>query len=997
MAGIELAKAYVQIVPSAQGIKGSLGQALTAETEGLGEKTGQHIGTQLAGTLKKVIAAAGIGTLLRDTLLEGGALQQSIGGVETLFKDSADKVKSYAAQAYKTVGLSANDYMEQTTSFAASLLSSVSKDTNAAAQLANMAMVDMADNANKMGTDMASIQNAYQGLAKQNYTMIDNLKLGYGGTQAEMQRLLADAEKLSGVHYELGNLADMYSAIHVIQTEMDITGTTAKEAATTLTGSFAAMKAAAQNLMGSLATGESMTAPLTALADTTKTFMVGNLLPMVGNLLAGIPGMVTSLVPEILQSGTSLMDSLAQGFAAGVPAFLSDALPRLLSFTDQLRVNAGQFVDAGLNLITQLANGLIAGLPQLIAYVPDIVINIAGVINDNMPKILGTGISLVVQLAVGIVQAVPQLLANWKKILQAVLSVISAVNWLNIGKNILAGVANGVKSMGSSMLNAFKGGFASALNWIKSLPAQAVQWGKNLFQSFANGLTGKAGAATLATAGATVAQTAQKEDNWAAQWVNANTSLAQSAQDMAEVAVPAYTRSGNAAAAAAAGAGAAAKTAAAVVESYSDTATQLLGGTTRVTQTVRQLLADGTKQTLETVTDTSRQMVDGVLKDIKTVTETAADGTTTVKQTMETVRETALSVTSTFDRVAEGIATSTKTITDGTTTQKQVITETYDDVVGGALVTVERVRTIAADGTESVAQTIKASAAENFAGLQKSWQAEASKGVLGTFGTLYTAVKKQDWKSVGLWALSTVYSGLAPAAKQLIETTGLDLIRQFNGLLSGMTGSIAQGAWDLGSRICAGLTGGLGQVVQQFSGLGTTLSGILTGLKAPLTAAAAALSSGLQGGLLSSIPSILASLGGLLSAVGTAFVGMLQAIGAALVPTGFGTLKGLALIGAGVALAGTIAYLVSKLKGSFHAGGTGGSGSTGSSGSGAVTSPVIGASGSLWDYETPAPLPQRTPRPNIEVNQYIYSKAQTAADLMREAQYQQERAVLAGV
>ena len=1004
MAGIELAKAYVQIVPSAQGIKGSLGQALTAETEGLGEKTGQHIGTQLAGTLKKVVAAAGIGTLLRDTLLEGGALQQSIGGVETLFKDSADKVKSYAAQAYKTVGLSANDYMEQTTSFAASLLSSVSKDTNAAAQLANMAMVDMADNANKMGTDMASIQNAYQGLAKQNYTMIDNLKLGYGGTQAEMQRLLADAEKLSGVHYELGNLADMYSAIHVIQTEMDITGTTANEAATTLTGSFAAMKAAAQNLMGSLATGESMTAPLTALADTTKTFLVGNLLPMVGNLLAGIPGMVTSLVPEILQSGTSLMDSLAQGFAAGVPAFLSDALPRLLSFTDQLRVNAGQFVDAGLNLITQLANGLIAGLPQLIAYVPDIVINIAGVINDNMPKILGTGVSLVVQLAVGIVQAVPQLLANWKKILQAVLSVISAVNWLNIGKNILTGVANGVRSMGSSMLNAFKGGFASALNWIKSLPAQAVQWGKNLFQSFVNGLTGKAGAATLVTAGATVAQTAQKEDNWAAQWVNANTSLAQSAQDMAEVAVPAYTRSGNAAAAAAAGADAAAKTAAAVVESYSDTATQLLGNTTRVTQTVRQVLADGTKQTVETVTDTSRQMVDGVLKDIKTVTETAADGTTTVKHTMETVRETALSVTSTFDRVAEGIATSTKTITetltDGTTTQKQIITETYDDVVEGALVTVERVRTIAADGTESVAQTIKASAADSFAGLQKSWQAEASKGVLGTFGTLYTAVKKQDWKSVGLWALSTVYSGLAPAAKQLIETTGLDLIRQLNGLLGGVTGGIAKGAWDLGSQICAGLTGGLGQVVQQFSGLGTTLSGILTGLKAPLAAAATALSNGLQGGLLSSIPSILASLGGLLSAVGTAFVGMLQAIGAALVPTGFGTLKGLALIGAGVALAGTIAYLVAKLGGSFHAGGTGGSGSTGSSGgsgSGAVTSPVIGASGSLWDYETPAPLPQRTPRPNIEVNQYIYSKAQTAADLMREAQYQQERAVLAGV
>ena len=242
--GIELGKAYVQIVPSAQGIKSALTEMFDEETEGLGEQTGQSIGQELIGTLKKLIAAAGIGKIISDSINMGGALQQSLGGVETLFKDSADTVKEYAAQAYRTVGLSANDYMEQTTSFAASLLSSVSQDTNAAAQLANMAMVDMADNANKMGTDMQDIQNAYQGFAKQNYTMLDNLKLGYGGTQAEMQRLLNDATKISGVKYDLGNLADMYSAIHIIQQEMDITGTTAKEAATTLTGSFAAMKAA---------------------------------------------------------------------------------------------------------------------------------------------------------------------------------------------------------------------------------------------------------------------------------------------------------------------------------------------------------------------------------------------------------------------------------------------------------------------------------------------------------------------------------------------------------------------------------------------------------------------------------------------------------------------------------------------------------------------------------------------------------------------------------
>lgn len=197
---IEMAKAYVQIVPSADGIRDALTDVFDEETDGLGAKVGQSIGAQLVGTIKKVLAAAGIGKIIKDSIDMGGALQQSIGGIETLFKDSADTVKQYAAQAYQTVGLSANDYMEQTTSFAASLLSSVSEDTNAAAQLANMAMVDMADNANKMGTDMQDIQNAYQGFAKQNYTMLDNLKLGYGGTQAEMQRLLTDAEKISGVH-----------------------------------------------------------------------------------------------------------------------------------------------------------------------------------------------------------------------------------------------------------------------------------------------------------------------------------------------------------------------------------------------------------------------------------------------------------------------------------------------------------------------------------------------------------------------------------------------------------------------------------------------------------------------------------------------------------------------------------------------------------------------------------------------------------------------------
>ena len=864
--GIELAKAYVQIVPSAEGIQGSISRIMGGEASSAGESAGTLLGTKLVGTLKKVIAAAGIGKMISDSLNLGGALQQSIGGIETLFGAGGRSIEEYAksvgksvdavkdeyaslmqsqqtvfdnaAQAYRTVGLSANEYMEQTTSFAASLLSSVSKDTNAAAQLANMAMVDMADNANKMGTDMASIQNAYQGFAKQNYTMLDNLKLGYGGTQAEMQRLLTDAEKLSGVHYELGNLADMYSAIHIIQTDLDITGTTAKEAATTLTGSFAAMKAAAQNVLGDWSTGADLTAPMQALADTARTFLQGNLLPMIGNVLAGIPQLVYGLVPEVLQTGTELVSSLAAGFAQGIPAFLSTALPQLLSFTEELRANAGQFVDAGLNCITQLLNGLIAGLPQLISYVPDIIINIAGIINDNMPKILAQGVSIIVHLIAGIIQAVPSLLANWKKILQAVLSVISAINWLNIGKNILTSVANGVKSMGSSMLTAFKGGFSSALSWIKSLPSQAVKWGKNLIQSFIKGLTGKgnmvSNAATAVTAGISLAETASgKQDNWAASWASSNTSLGSSAQTMAEIAIPAYTKSGDAAVASASKAAAAASktaTAASVVSSYADTVTEVLGKITRTTQTTDEVLSNGQKQQKQTITETSRQLVNGVLKDIKTVTTIGANGKKTVQQTMETVRELASSVTSTSETLVDGIRatiqTVTETLTDGTESQKQTITKTYTAIIDGALRTVKEVKTIAADGTEQVAKTLEEASSKNFSGLVQGWKKEADKGVLGTFNTLISAVKSKDWKSIGQWVLSTLYNGLAPESQKFIDDFGQNLIQQLNKALGDKISSISQKAWDIGSSIADGIAKGLGNALGKDGGVQDILNGL---------------------------------------------------------------------------------------------------------------------------------------------------------------------------
>lgn len=292
------------------------------------EQSGSRIGTGLKialGAAVATVTAAGValGKTISSAITEGADLQQSLGGIETLFKSSAGTVKKYADEAYRTAGLSANAYMENVTSFSASLLQSLGGDTAKAADVANMAMIDMSDNANKMGTNMQDIQNAYQGFAKQNYTMLDNLKLGYGGTQEEMKRLLADAQKLTGVKYDINNLSDVYNAIHAIQENLDITGTTAKEAAETFSGSFAAMKAAASNVLGKMALGQDIRPALNALAETTSTFLLGNFLPMVINILKALPEAVATLFssagPMILQVGKEFIGNLAKGMNGDSP------------------------------------------------------------------------------------------------------------------------------------------------------------------------------------------------------------------------------------------------------------------------------------------------------------------------------------------------------------------------------------------------------------------------------------------------------------------------------------------------------------------------------------------------------------------------------------------------------------------------------------------------------------------------------------------------------
>lgn len=331
MANSELGKAYVQIIPSAKGIKGMIEKQLGAEVATAGDKLGESLGSKIKSLAVKTLAAAGIGKAISASIHQGGELEQSLGGVETLFKDSADKVKAYAKEAYKTTGVSANEYMQNVTSFAAALVSSLGGDTDKASKIANQAMIDMGDNANKMGTNMQDIQNAYQGFAKQNYTMLDNLKLGYGGTKKEMERLLADATKLTGVKYDIDNLGDVYQAIHVIQQELGITGTTAKEASETLQGSFSAMKASFVDVLGNLALGENIKPSLINLAETTETFLVGNLIPMLARVLKGIPVVIENGIKEfgpiMINAGKEIMNQF--GLSIGNNTSITEAFSSL--------------------------------------------------------------------------------------------------------------------------------------------------------------------------------------------------------------------------------------------------------------------------------------------------------------------------------------------------------------------------------------------------------------------------------------------------------------------------------------------------------------------------------------------------------------------------------------------------------------------------------------------------------------------------------------------
>lgn len=478
------------------------------KTSGLGEKLKSGLAT--AGKVAVAGVAAGataIGALGTKAVAAYADYEQLVGGVETLFKDSQDQVMDYANNAYKTAGLSANEYMETVTSFSASLLQSLDGDTSAAADKANLAITDMSDNANKMGTDMTSIQNAYQGFAKANYTMLDNLKLGYGGTQAEMERLLADAEKISGIKYDISSYADIVDAIHVVQTEMGITGTTAEEAASTIQGSFGMMKSAWQNLVTGMADPDqdlgvlvgnftdsvviagnnlipriqellpriveattsligTVSEQLPAILGTVLPSLVEGATNLVTGLMAALPSVLSvladvaptvintlvpaliELLPQITQTGIDVIVSLAQGIADALPQLIPAATDAIIEIVEVLTSpeNLGDLIDAALAIILALVDGLVDATPKLIAAVPDVIANLVTAIIANMPKILEAGVEITMALADGLIKALPELIAAIPNLILGIVQGIidNLPEIIMAGPKIIAALATGL-------------------------------------------------------------------------------------------------------------------------------------------------------------------------------------------------------------------------------------------------------------------------------------------------------------------------------------------------------------------------------------------------------------------------------------------------------------------------------------------------------------------------------------------------------------------------
>lgn len=517
-----------------------------SKTKELGEKVKSGLKTVAKVSAATMGAmAAGVAKVVKDATAAYADYEQLVGGVETLFKQSSDTILQYADNAYKTAGLSANQYMETATSFSASLLQSLGGDTAKAAKYADMAITDMADNVNKMGTDMSSVQFAYKGFAKQSFVMLDNLKLGYAGTEEEMKRLLRDAEKLTGKKFDISSYADIVEAIHAVQTEMGIAGTTAKEAATTIQGSVSSAKSAWQNLLVGIADDNQDFGKLVDNFVDSVATAAGNILPRVEQSLTGIVNLVDKLAPVLIAKLPDVINKVLPGLldaAANlvgsvidaIPALISGLLPMLLSalssvvsklmeaatqailalaqiLSDPASLNA--MVESALDLvlalvhglydalpqiiaaapklvgaivttiITELPNiqaaaveimfaiihGLMEALPELVAYVPNLIIEITNGLLNNLGTLISGGVQLLLAIARGMIQAIPDMVAMIPRVIASIVDTFRSYNWSSIGKNIVAGMKQGVANAWKNFREWFKNLFGDLTNIAKKI------------------------------------------------------------------------------------------------------------------------------------------------------------------------------------------------------------------------------------------------------------------------------------------------------------------------------------------------------------------------------------------------------------------------------------------------------------------------------------------------------------------------------------------------
>ena len=540
---VELATAYVSLIPSLEGV----GKETERQLEASGQQSGSAFSSAMTATV--LAGSAAIAAGVAASIDQYANYEQLVGGVETLFGDAAASVQANAEAAFQTAGLSANDYMETVTSFSASLLQSLGGDTEAAASYADMAIRDMSDNANRMGTDMASIQNAYQGFAKQNYTMLDNLKLGYGGTKEEMERLLADAEAISGVHYDINNYSDVVSAINVIQTEMGITGATAEEAANTISGSLASTQAAWTNLLTHLADENAdIPALLGNLFSSASNVIrnVGQRIPIVlsqmfqaipaalqgmGDLFAPLVPALLEIAPGLLQSFATMLVQLANGIPQALPSIIAGAaqlfqglvlaliqvMPQLTTglmtalsnLVMMLIANVPNFLQGALDMFNTLWQAIITVGPEVLSNIISLLGQLLANVAAQAPGMLVSAGQLLGQLAAAIINAVPDAITAIAGLLQQVFDQVSNFDLLQAGIDLMQGLIDGIASMASQVWNAVTGAVQGAIDGALSLlgiasPSKVFrQIGEYTMEGFAEGIDDASAQARMAVADAT--------------------------------------------------------------------------------------------------------------------------------------------------------------------------------------------------------------------------------------------------------------------------------------------------------------------------------------------------------------------------------------------------------------------------------------------------------------------------------------------------------------